>query len=171
MGASRHLAWSFDEDAFEALKRRELGKRIVFTDRAEWSTPDIVRAYRSQWEVEAAFRQIKNPHHHAFRPIYHWTDQKIRVHGLYSVAALLVVNLAWREAERAGINLSPRELLATLAAIREVTLVYAPARGQGKPRVLHKLTRMDDTQRALFELFGLDLFAPRVGNTAKWRGF
>jgi hypothetical protein len=30
---------------------------------------------------------------------------------------------------------------------------------------------MDETQRDLFELFELDALAPRVGNTAKWRGF
>jgi transposase len=165
------MSWSLDQHSLDELTARELGKRIIFTDRHHWPTANIVRAYRSQWEVEAAFRQIKNPHHHAFRPIYHWTDQKIRVHGLYSVTALLLVNLAWRAADHAGLNLSPRELLEALAAIREVTLIYPPSKGQGKPRVLHKLTRTDDTQQALFELFELDLFAPPVGNTTKWRGF
>jgi len=132
----------------------------------------IVVAYRSQWEAEAAFRQIKNPEHVSFRPIHHWTDQKIRVHALYSVAALMMVNLAWREAERAGLDLSPHQVMETLAAIREVTLIYPPARGKGgTPRVLKKLTRMDQTQQQLFELFGLDAFAPREGTTAKWRGF
>jgi len=163
--------WLFDDEAFERLRARELGKRIIFTDRHGWSTRAIVEAYRSQWAVEAAFRQIKDPAHGAFRPIYHWTDQKIHVHGLYSVAALLLVNLAWREADQARLGLSPREVLEALAAIREVTLVYPPARGKGNPRVLKKLTAMDDVQRSLFELFSLDQFAPRVGNTAKWRGF
>ena len=172
-GSGRDLtfSWSFQEEAFEQLKTRELGKRIIFTDRHAWSSRAIVEAYRSQWEVEAAFRQIKDPAHAAFRPIYHWTDQKIRVHGLYSVAALLLVNLAWREADRAGLGLSPRELLEALAAIREVTLVYPPAKGKGNPRVLKKLTAMDEVQRQLFELFALDQFAPRVGTTAKWGGF
>jgi hypothetical protein len=165
------LAWSFDEEAFNQLKDRELGKRIVFTDRAGWSTTDIVVAYRSQWEAEAAFRQIKNPDHASFRPIHHWTDQKIQVHGLYSVAALMLVNLAWREADRGGLDLSPHEVLETLAAIREVTLIYPPAKGKGLPRVLKKLTRMDQTQQQLFQLFNLDAFAPREGTTAKWRGF
>ena len=165
------LRWSFDQEAFEALRRRELGKRIVFTDRHHWSIEQIVRAYRSQWEVEAAFRQMKDPLHAAFRPIYHWTDQKITVHSLYSVVALMLVNLAWREADRAGLELSPKEVLEALGAIREVTLIYPPARGKGNPRVLQKLTRMDEVQQRLFELFALDGFAPRVGNTAKWRGF
>lgn len=165
------LTWTLDEAALERLHERELGKRIIFTDRHRWTTPEIVRAYRSQWEVEAAFRQLKDPLHAAFRPIYHWTDQKIAVHGLYAVAALLLVNLAWREAHREGLELSPRELIETLSGIRENTLLYPPSKGRGKPRVFTKLTRMDQTQQRLFELFELDALAPRVGNTAKWRGF
>lgn len=165
------LKWSFDPDTFEQLQRVELGKRIIFTDRGSWSTQQIVQAYRSQWEVEAAFRQMHDPHHAAFRPIYHWTDQKIKVHGQYSVAALILVNLLWRQADQAGLNLSPKEIVEALASIRETTLIYPPAKGKGRPRVLQKLTRMDEVQQRLFELFELDAFAPRVGNTQKWRGF
>jgi transposase len=164
------LTWSFDEEAFEVLKTTELGKRIVFTDRQSWSTREIVVAYRSQWEVEAAFRQMKNHEHAAFRPIHHWTEQKIRVHALYGVASLMLVNLAWREADKAGMGLSPNEVMEALAAIQEVTLIYPPAKGKGNPRILRKLTCMDQTQRDLFELFCLDAFAPREGTTGKWSG-
>jgi len=107
-----------------------------------------VVAYRSQWEAEAAFRQMKDHEHAAFRPIYHWTDQKIRVHALYSVASLMLVNLAWREADRAGMGLSPNEVMEALAAIQETTLIYPPAKGNGRPRILRKLTRMDQTSRS-----------------------
>lgn len=165
------LSWTVEESALERLRVRELGKRIIFTDRTSWSTKQIVEAYRSQWQVESAFRQLKDPLHAAFRPIYHWTDQKIAVHSLYAVGALLLVNLAWREAQRAGLDLSPRELLESLSSIREVTLLYPPAKGSGKPRMFTKLTRMDQTQRKLFDIFELDALAPRVGNTEKWRGF
>jgi len=164
------LSWSFDPEAFEVLRERELGKRIVFTDREHWTTEAIVAAYRSQWEVEAAFRQMKDPAHAAFRPIYHWTDQKIKVHALYSVIALMLVHLAWRQARGGGLELSPREVMEALASIREATLLYA-REPRGKPRVFQKLTRMDQTQRTLFEILGLEALAPRVGNTAKWRGF
>jgi len=165
------LSWSFDEEAFALLRTAELGKRIVFTDRLGWSTREIVVAYRSQWQAEADFRQMKDYEHAAFRPIYHWTDQKIRVHALYGVASLMLVNLAWREADRAGMGLSPNEVMEALAAIQEVTLIYPPAKGKGRPRILRRLTRMDQTQQELFELFGLDAFSPREGTTAKWRGF
>ena len=67
--------------------------------------------------------------------------------------------------------LSSRHSRPSGAAIQEVTLMYPPAKGQGRPRILRKLTRMDQTQQGLFELFGLDAFAPREGTTAKWRGF
>lgn len=164
------LKWSFDEEAFGLLKTTELGKRIIFTDRKSWSTREIVVAYRSQWEVEAAFRQMKDHEHAAFRPIHHWTEQKIRVHALYGVASLMLVNLAWRAADKAGLGLSPNEVMEALAAIQEVTLIYPPARGKGKPRILRKLTHMDQTQRDLFELFGLEAFAPREGTTGKWSG-
>src|SRR5207244_2477191 len=116
-------------------------------------------------------RRMKDHDHAGFRPIYRWTDQKIQVHALYSVASLMLVNLAWREADRAGMGLSPNEVMEALAAIHEVTLMYPPAKGQGRPRILRKLTRMDQTQQGLFELFGLDAFAPREVTTAKWRGF
>ena len=36
--------------------------------------------------------------------------------------------------------------------------------------ILRKLARMDQTQRDLFGLFGLEAFAPREGTTAKWAG-
>lgn len=128
------LSWVFDPDALDQLAARELGKRIIFSDRHHWTTPDLVTAYRSQWHVEAAFRQIKHPDHAGFRPIHHWTDQKIAVHCLYSVAALTLVHLAWRQAQHAGIDLSPDALLDALAGIREVTLLYPPAPGKrGQP--------------------------------------
>jgi hypothetical protein len=165
------LEWSFDPDALAALTDRELGKRILFTDRHHWPTAELVRAYRCQAQIEAAFRQTGDPDHAAFRPVRHWTDQKVLVHGAYTTLALILVHLAWRCARQAGLDLSAEQVLDTLAAIREVTLLYPPARGQGKPRLIRKLTRMDQTQQALFELFNLDHYAPAEGNTAGWRGY
>lgn len=83
----------------------------------------------------------------------------------------MLINLAWRQAHRAGIKVSPREMTEALSSIREVTLIYPPAKGKANPRVLKKLTRIDPLQQQLFELFQLDAFRPSVGNTEKWRGF
>jgi hypothetical protein len=88
-----------------------------------------------------------------------WTDQKIRVHVFYCVLALAVAHLLRRQAAQAGLHLSVRELLATLAGIQETVLLYQGQRG--RPRARHVLTEMDPTQQRLYDLFGLDAYAPR----------
>ena len=55
-----------------------------------------------------------------------WTNQKLRVHALYCVLALLVASLARKVAYEAGINLPLPALLKELSAIREVAVIYPP---------------------------------------------
>ena len=74
--------------------------------------------------------------------MHHWTDQKIRVHVFYCVLALTIAHLMRREAENAGLHLSVRELLATLAGIGETVLLYHDG-GKGRPRARRMLTDMD----------------------------
>ena len=81
------------------------------------------------------------------------------MHALYCVLALLVARLMVREAEHAGMHVSVRALLSSLAGIEETVLVY-PSTG-GRPRARRVLTEMDDQQRRLFELFGLAAWAPK----------
>lgn len=65
-----------------------------------------------------------------------------------------------RTAAQAGLPMSVRELLTTLAGIEETVLVY-PSTG-GRPKARRMLTDMTPTQRRLYELFGLDTYAPRA---------
>ena len=65
--------------------------------------------------------------------MFHWTDQKIRVHVLYCVLALMVARLMVRETGRAEIPMSVRELLSTLAGIEETVLLYQGDRGRPGP--------------------------------------
>jgi hypothetical protein len=44
------------------------GKRILFTDRDDWSIAEVVAGYRSQSAVEADFRQMKDPKVVSFSP-------------------------------------------------------------------------------------------------------
>ena len=142
--------------ALDELAANRLGKTVLFTSRDDWSDDEIVLAYRGQHEVESAFRTMKDPAHVSFAPLHHWTDQKIRVHVLYCVLALLLASLLAREAERAGVHASIPALLDDLAAIQEVTTVFAPAGNRRKPRASTTLPRMTDRQRLLFTTFGLN---------------
>ena len=74
--------------------------------------------------------------------MFHFTEQKIRVHVFYCVLALAVARLMVREADHAGMHQSVRELLDTLAGIEETVLLY---HGDGRPRARRMLTEMDLT--------------------------
>jgi transposase len=145
--------------ALAELHDELFGKRILFTDRDEWSTAEIVAAYRSQSEVEADFRQMKDPRVVSFSPMFHWTDQKIRVHTANCVLALMTARLMAREAAGAGMPMSVRELLNTLGGIEESVMLFKGERG--RPRARSMLTEMDPVQRRLYDLFGLDAYAPK----------
>jgi len=153
------LDWHIDTNAHTALEAEQFGKRILFTDHDDWPAVDVVAAYRSQHHVEADFRQLKDPRVVSFSPMFHWTDQKIRVHVFYCVLALTVARLMCRQAANVGINMSVRELLDTLGGITETILLYPGERG--RPRARHMLTDTDPTQQRLYNLFKLDTYAPR----------
>jgi transposase len=157
--ATFRLSWHTDQAARRRLEGRSFGKRILFTNRDTWTTAEVVAAYRSQSEVEAGFRQLKDPHVVSFSPMHHWTDQKIRVHVFYCVLALAVAHLLRRHGDQAGLHLSVRELLAELAGIQETVLLYHDG-GKGRPRARRILTDRNPTQQALYELFTLDRYAP-----------
>ena len=152
------LTWRTKPAAKAALADELFGKRIIFTDRDQWSVADVVDGYRSQSEVEADFRQMKDRLVVSFSPMFHWTEQKIRVHVFYCVLALMVARLMARESERAKIPLSVRMLLTHLGAIQETVLLYQGERG--RPRARRMLTQMDPMQARLYDLFGLDAYAP-----------
>ena len=157
----RRLSFRTDQRALERVRGREWGKRIVFTDRSEWTDEQIVAAYRSQSEAERAFRQMKDPEFAAFSPAFHWTDQKLKVHAFYCTLALLLVNLIEREIRRAGIELGPKLAMRLLSEIHETTLVYPPAGGkQGRPKLRTRPAQMDETQRQLLDALALDELVP-----------
>lgn len=152
------LRYRFEHRAWQQLQNRLLGKTLIFTDNDAWSDAEIVRGYRSQHHVEAAFRQMKDPHHIALRPQYHWTDQKIEVHVFCCVLALLLVSLLTREMHRRGIPLSSAALLDTLGAIHEVGLVYPPAAKAAAPRLAMTVSSLSAQQRLLYETLDLSRY-------------
>jgi transposase len=158
--AGMRLSFSVRPKARAALEEEIFGKRILFTDKARKTaaTAQIVADYRSQETAEGDFRQMKDRSVVSFSPMFHFTEQKIRVHVFYCVLALGVARLMTREADHAGMHQSVRELLDTLAAIGETVFLYQGDRG--RPRARRMLTEMNDAQRRLCDLFGLDAYAP-----------
>jgi transposase len=158
--AGLRLSWHADDQARQALEAEYFGKRILFTDRHDWPAAEIIAAYRSQADAEAGFRQLKDPRVVSFSPMFHWTEQKIRVHAFYCVLALTIAHLMRRQAARAGLDLSVRELLHTLAGIQETVMIYPS--GGGRPKARRILTDRDPAQQRLFEIFNLSARAPHA---------
>jgi transposase len=158
--ADLRLHYRTDQKARAALEDEVFGKRVLFTDKGPElaSTARVIADYRSQEAVESDFRQMKDPQVVSFSPMFHWTEQKIRVHVFYCVLALMVARLMVREAGQAGVHMSVRELLGTLAEIEETVLLYQGERG--RPRARRVTTEIDATQRRLYRLFSLDAYAP-----------
>jgi transposase len=151
------LHYHTDAQALERLITTTLGRRILFTDNHQWTTEEIILAYRSQHHVEAAFRTMKNPYFVGWEPMYHWTDQKIRVHAFYCVLALTLAGLLHREARRAGLELSFPALCRGLSSICEIINLYAPISGKaGRFRASTTYSELTPTSLRLSEIFRLN---------------
>lgn len=148
------LTYEVDQAAWTRLQETLLGKNILFTDQDGWSNEEIVRAYRSQYHIEDAFRRMKDPQFVSWRPLRHWTDQKIRVHAFYCVLALLLAALLRRTLAHQGIALSITHMLETLSQIKEVALIY-PGRARD-PQISY--SRLTPLQRQLDTALKLDRF-------------
>ena len=153
------LSWGIDQDARTALEEELFGKHVLITDHDDWPAAEVIAGYRSQSEAEFSFRQLKDPRVVSFSPMHHWTEHNIRVHTFTCVLALQLAHLMRRQAGRAGLHLSVRELLSQLAGIGETVLIY-PSTG-GRPKARRMTTEISADQRKLHELFELGRRAPR----------
>lgn len=155
--AAIRLNYQVDQAAVAALQRTFLGKTLLVTDQAAWSCEEIVEAYRSQFVIEDIFKGMKDRSVGSWWPLFHWTDQKIRVHGFYCTVAVLLRSLLQRRVRQGGIDLSLKKLLQTLDGIREVVNVYATAGGKRAPISQAVLTTPSDLQESLMRILNLSL--------------
>jgi transposase len=157
------IKFATDEDAYQELKHRVLGKRILFTDRQDLTDEEILFGYRGQHHVERAFRDMKDPYFISFSPPRHWTDPMLRVHAFSCVLALTLVSLLHRRVYQAGIHVTQSRLVERLKQIKEITNYY-PAQPTeklhlgGRPRSERTLTRLDNQQYQIFRTLDLGRF-------------
>jgi transposase len=150
------LTYQIDANALNRIAETHLGKTILISNRTEWSDERIIEAYRSQYLIEAVFKEMKDRATGSWWPLNHWTDSKIRVHGLYCSMAQLLRSVMWRRVRRAGLKISQRRLLSELDGIKEVINLY-PKKGKTKHQPQQTvLTGMSRRQERLVEILGLE---------------
>ncbi len=153
------LTTRFSKSEWRTLKKTLLGKTLLFTDQDSWTDEQIVLAYRAQHHVEADFKLMKDPRCLKFRPTFHWTDQKLRVHAFYCVLALMLLSLLRRTLAHKGITTSIAGMVSALADIREVTLMYPAPPQEKKLFVRSTLSTMSDLQKEIFSTLNLQRYS------------
>lgn len=155
-GGHPRLTYDISTNALNRIAEAQLGKTILISNRAEWSDERIIEAYRSQYLIEAVFKEMKDRTGGSWWPLNHWTDSKLRVHGLYCSLAQLLRSVMWRRVRRAGLKISLRRLLSDLDGIREV-INLDPKKGKTKHQPQQTvLTRLSRRQQRLVEILGLE---------------
>lgn len=150
------LNYRVDQSAWRHLQTTLLGKNILFTDQDGWTDEHIVRAYRAQFHIEEAFKRMKHPYFVSWRPMFHWTDQKIRVHAFYCVLALMLSSLLRRSFAQKGLEISIPKMFEALSKIKEVALVYRSAESKSKPVISY--THLNALQNNLVKALNLERY-------------
>jgi transposase len=152
-GQTPKISFSLNGERLTGLQERVLGKTILFTDQSDWSNEQIVKAYRSQYHVEDAFKQMKDTKYLSFRPMRHFTDDNIRVHAFYCVLALTLTCLLNKELENMGYKMSIRRMLDIFQCSQQVISVYSVPKG--KPIAKTAYSRLDGVTKDYFNKHSL----------------
>lgn len=161
-----HLEFSIHQKKLEEIEG-ELGLRILMTDRHDWGTGDIIKAYYGQSKIEHAFRNLKNPYHLALKPQFHWTDQKIRVHFFICVLGYLLAAIVWHQAKaQAQFKETLDTLFDTLNNVRLVTMLEE-TKTRGRVKARYNLEEMSDEETLIMNALEIKDFH---NNRPKFQG-
>ena len=147
-----YINYSVNRKALDRLTKTVFGRTLLLTNRLDLLAPEVIRTYRDLEHIEEAFKHMKNRDYLRWQPAFHWTDQKLDVHSLYCVLALLFTTLARKTACEAGIDISLPALLDELSSIKEVAFIHSK---DGRIKADVTLNRMTPRQKKLAELFDI----------------
>jgi transposase len=152
------FSWSFDEAALRHEEELLTGRYVLLTSlsREDASAVDVVRHYRSLERVERRFRVLKD--FLGLRPIFHFTEKRVRGHIVLCVLAAVIEAVMARDLETHRVmdpdlpeqHLTPRRALRELGRIRAVHLVGT----DGVSRQV--ITRPSPFQAQILGAFGID---------------
>lgn len=136
-------------------KERELyrgfGKTIVFTDRNDWNTTEIVKTYMARWMIEDDFKLMKDRLIIPVMPIYHRNDLPIKVHIFLCVMGLLFYRYMMLKMKKEGISLP--SLLTNLDRIRIGVVISKTTK-----KVRHVVEDMEMSAARIFSVLKMDRF-------------
>lgn len=147
------MHYSVNRKKLDEITSTRLGRTLLLTNRQSWLPTEIISTYRDLANIEDAFKNMKNRDYLRWQPAFHWTDQKIKVHSLYCVVALLLATLARKMAWEAGHEVSLPVLLDDLSSMKEVALLYTEK--DNKLKAQFTMNSMTPRQKKFAEIFGI----------------
>ena len=150
------LQFDFDHNALQRLLAHRLGRTVLLTNRLDWTAEQVVAGYSGQQHIERVFRGLKDGDWLGWGPMYHWTDQKIRVHAFYCMLGISLLQYIRKQADSAWPGLTIEQLLEQLQQIQQYTLLYPPQGDKGPNRVATVLSKQTLVQQRLAQELGLD---------------
>ena len=155
------FSWDYDQAAYHYDTELLAGRYVIATSLGveQASTADVVRHYRALQRVEARFRVLKD--FLGLRPVYHFTEARVRGHIAICVLAAVVEAVMAKDLAAAAVMdpdlenqvITPRRALGELDRIRQVSLdVHG--------RSIKVITRRNTLQAKILTAFGV--------NTASW---
>jgi transposase len=94
------------------------GLFILRTNRTDLTLEEVVSAYKTLSRVESAFKELKD--FIDLRPMYHWSEDRVRAHIFICVLAYLVEVCIDIQLKRAGLEMTARRALQHLGEIKLV---------------------------------------------------
>ncbi len=151
--------WHYRDAALD-YEEALAGRYVLVTSLtpAQASTAQVVMAYRRLLEIERRFRVLKDFLH--LRPVFHWTEERVRGHVAVCVYAAVIEALMAADLRAADVrdpDLDDQHLSAA-RALRELTRVRAVAIEAGERRI-DLITRRSSLQAAVLAAFGVDTTA------------
>jgi transposase len=125
VGEGRFI-WDYDQQALDYEQRLLAGRYVLTTSLTtdQATTAEVVTHYQSLAKVEHRFRVMKD--FLGLRPVYHWTEQRVRGHIAICVLAAVIEAVIANQLAAADISdpdlddqiITPRRALAELNRIR-----------------------------------------------------
>jgi transposase len=117
------LSFQESKPAWKHLQTHVLGRTLLVTSRAGWSTARIVRASRQQSHNEWFFRDVKSPIGISMLPLRHGRDPALRATALVVVLGLMLAKVILRRLRKSGVDVrSVGGLLRQLKKIQRARL-------------------------------------------------
>jgi len=137
-------ALAIDPDAVRRERRYD-GKYVLHTNTG--LGPDAAaQAYKQLWRVEAAFRTLKSSLD--VRPMYHWTERRVRGHVMVCFLALVLEWVLQRKLAQAGCMAQVSQVLRDLERLHAVEVDVAGMRMLAR-------TELEGTAYEAFKALGL----------------